>query len=85
MVLLKPQRSVPPFSQLVQLCNAAGGQDICGQGVTLSNPSFKVFASVETAVVIGEAPKPSTWAMMLLGFASLGYVGYRRRGVPARA
>jgi hypothetical protein len=22
--------------------------------------------------------KPSTWAMMLLGFAGLGYVGYRR-------
>jgi hypothetical protein len=23
-------------------------------------------------------PEPSTWAMMLLGFAGLGYVGYRR-------
>jgi hypothetical protein len=23
-------------------------------------------------------PEPSTWAMMLLGFASLGYAGYRR-------
>jgi hypothetical protein len=26
----------------------------------------------------GEVPEPSTWAMMLLGFAGLGYVGYRR-------
>jgi PEP-CTERM motif len=25
------------------------------------------------------APEPSTWAMMLLGFAGLGYVGFRRR------
>jgi hypothetical protein len=24
------------------------------------------------------APEPSTWAMMLLGFAGLGFVGYRR-------
>ena len=24
-------------------------------------------------------PEPSTWAMMLLGFASLGYAGYRLR------
>jgi hypothetical protein len=24
-------------------------------------------------------PEPSTWAMMLLGFAGLGYAGYRRR------
>jgi PEP-CTERM motif len=23
------------------------------------------------------APEPSTWAMMLLGFAGLGFVGYR--------
>jgi hypothetical protein len=23
-------------------------------------------------------PEPSTWAMMLLGFAGLGYAGYRR-------
>ncbi len=25
------------------------------------------------------APEPSTWAMMLLGFAGLGFVGYRQR------
>jgi hypothetical protein len=25
------------------------------------------------------APEPSTWAMMLLGFAGLGFAGYRRR------
>jgi hypothetical protein len=24
-------------------------------------------------------PEPSTWAMMLLGFAGLGYAGYRGR------
>ena len=29
-------------------------------------------------------PEPSTWAMMLLGFAGLAFVGYRgtRRGAP---
>jgi hypothetical protein len=25
----------------------------------------------------GAVPEPSTWAMMLLGFAGLGYAGYR--------
>ena len=25
--------------------------------------------------------EPSTWAMMMLGFAGLGYVVYRRRGL----
>ena len=31
------------------------------------------------------APEPSTWAMMLVGFAGLSYAGYRRRGALARA
>jgi hypothetical protein len=37
------------------------------------NGSVLVFAS-DPAVLI---PEPSTWAMMLLGFAGLGYFGYR--------
>jgi PEP-CTERM motif len=33
--------------------------------------------------VIGKGvPEPSTWAMMLLGFAGLGYAGYRRAREP---
>ena len=27
---------------------------------------------------VGSAPEPPIWAMMLLGFAGLGYVGYRK-------
>lgn len=27
-------------------------------------------------------PEPSSWAMMFIGFAGLGYVGYRRRATP---
>lgn len=30
-----------------------------------------------TAGPIVDVPEPSTWAMMLIGFAGLGYVGYR--------
>jgi hypothetical protein len=30
---------------------------------------------------IGGVPEPSTWAMMLLGFAGLGFAGYRQRRV----
>jgi hypothetical protein len=31
-----------------------------------------------TASTTTDTPEPSTWAMMLIGFVGLGYVGYRR-------
>jgi hypothetical protein len=31
--------------------------------------------------VASAAPEPSTWAMMILGFASLGFMGYRNRKI----
>jgi hypothetical protein len=30
-------------------------------------------------VLSGAVPEPSTWAMMLVGFAGLGFMGWRRR------
>jgi PEP-CTERM motif len=36
-------------------------------------------------VDIGAVPEPSTWAMMFLGFASLGFAGYRASRTSARA
>jgi hypothetical protein len=35
-------------------------------------------ANQNFTVVIGEVPEPATWAMMLIGFAVLGYAGYRK-------
>ena len=53
------------------------GTDITHQG------PFNAAFSLSGAVV----PEPSTWAMMLLGFAGLGFAGYRhaRRRRPASA
>ena len=58
--------------------------DLAGAGITPTEtaPEGKLFtfnnafitASVQTAAI----PEPSTWAMMLLGFAGLGYAGFRR-------
>ncbi len=36
-------------------------------------------------IVAGAVPEPSTWAMALLGFAGLGYAGYRKAGQAASA
>jgi hypothetical protein len=45
------------------------------------SPSDFLYASVTSVTVNGVllAPESSTWAMLLLGFAGLGYAGYRRR------
>jgi hypothetical protein len=52
---------------------SAGGQtDIGFAPMTLQY-------TVESGPPIEGVPEPSTWAMMLLGFAGLGYAGFRRR------
>jgi hypothetical protein len=37
---------------------------------------------VSITEVTSGVPEPSTWAMMMLGFAGLGYVAYRRAREP---
>jgi hypothetical protein len=34
-------------------------------------------------VQVAAVPEPSTWAMMLLGFAGVGFMAYRRKSKPA--
>jgi hypothetical protein len=57
------------------------GTDIVGPDV--GAPTFNAAFSLSGALV----PEPSTWAMMLLGFAGLGFAGYRqaRKARPASA
>jgi PEP-CTERM motif len=58
------------------------GEDFSATGtLTASGASSGLF---ETAAVAG-VPEPSTWAMMLLGFAGLGFAGYRRAREPSAA
>jgi hypothetical protein len=55
-----------------------GDNGIIDLGSTFG-PNIDLTIDGEGVFVLGEAvPEPSTWAMMLLGFAGLGYVGYRR-------
>jgi hypothetical protein len=45
-----------------------------------SGPIHLTFDDPGIFVLGGAVPEPSTWAMMLLGFAGLGFVGYRSTG-----
>jgi len=43
--------------------------------ITWTNPTYENYY----AVTVGSAvPEPSTWVMMVLGFAGLGFAGYRK-------
>jgi hypothetical protein len=50
------------------------GTDIVGPNSDNVTPTFNAAFSLNGALI----PEPSTWAMMLLGFAGLGFAGYRR-------
>jgi hypothetical protein len=45
---------------------------------TVSNNTVGTWVEVLTPAV----PEPSTWAMMLLGFAGIGFMAYRRKSKP---
>ena len=39
--------------------------------------------SISDAATVAAVPEPSTWAMMILGFAGVGFMAYRRKSRPA--
>ena len=54
-------------------------------GVEYLNPDGSA-AAISTALSVTPVPEPATWAMMALGFAALGFAGYRagkRAALPA--
>jgi hypothetical protein len=71
------QKFVPPGTLFY--CNATSGQDACIQGISLFGfPPDKASVNLTETLVLGAVPEPATWAMVLLGFAGLGFVGYHQ-------
>ena len=41
------------------------------------------YGTIETfSIEVAAVPEPSTWAMMILGFAGVGFMAYRRNSKP---
>jgi hypothetical protein len=84
------QSYTPTTSHTDQAILLNGTQSaIAVNSFTLSNFSatyYNQFAIGELVVngsPIAAVPEPSTWAMMILGFAGVGFMAYRRKSMPA--
>ncbi|WP_247522486.1 PEPxxWA-CTERM sorting domain-containing protein [Bradyrhizobium sp. 190] len=53
--------------------------------VILDSFGIQLQGQLTTLTQVGAVPEPSTWAMMILGFAGVGCMTYRRRKVAALA
>lgn len=60
------------------LDNGRGGCTVNGPVRTDLPTYIFAFSGVGGTVVVPPVPEPSTWLMMILGFAGLGYMTYRR-------
>jgi hypothetical protein len=65
--------SFPSF--LLPTLNGGGFATISGGEVSITENTSLTFEATLTAAV----PEPSTWAMMVLGFAGIGCMAYRRK------
>jgi hypothetical protein len=70
----------PGFGFAYVSANCAG-VTVCTQFSVGVTPGASIFGPVDifTTVASGAVPEPSTWAMLLAGFAGLGFVGYRAK------
>ena len=53
--------------------------------ITTAQSSALILDAPGVAVHMSSVPEPSTWAMLLLGFAGLGFAGYRKAHSPRTA
>jgi hypothetical protein len=73
-------------------CSSANGSQVCNnpQSGTLTVTTttlpagsytlgFRSSSQVNVAGIHTDIPEPSTWAMMILGFAGVGFMAYRRK------
>jgi hypothetical protein len=76
--------NVPITDVLLTFGTEIGGGALIASGGAwhLYNPATTSFAVSLNGEQIAAVPEPSTWAMMILGFAGFGFMAYRRRAMP---
>jgi hypothetical protein len=75
-------------AKLVATCGGSWTCDLSNTGLLSFGPlvdglSFTSDSGQFLTGNVGAVPEPSTWAMMILGFAGIGFMAYRRKSKPA--
>jgi len=70
-----------PFTYTVQPGDLTANEFDFGNNSGSAGGEF-TFVNV-TETIPGAVPEPSTWTLMLLGFAGIGFMAYRRKSTPA--
>jgi hypothetical protein len=65
--------------------NGSSPLAITGEGLNEGVSTYHEIGVItgEAVLQVAAVPEPSTWAMMILGFAGLGVMAYRRKSKPA--
>jgi hypothetical protein len=74
---------VPPDKALLILVQNFGGAVASGSITNLTSDGVGDYQFSGTISAINSVPEPSTWAMMILGFAGIGFMAYRRNSKSA--
>jgi len=64
----------PPYGCAAVYCLLGPGDPVTGG----AGDPLTALDNFAVTFAAGGVPEPSTWAMMLIGFAGLGFAGYRR-------
>lgn len=63
--------------------DTSGSFDLIGGQADLYNFAGGASEFGAVGTVVAAVPEPSTWAMLILGFAGVGFMAYRRKSKPA--
>ena len=80
--------SIPDFTGGLVTANFSGGpyteiQVWAPQSPTYNPPANEDGLALASITLSSDVPEPSTWAMMIFGFAGVGFMAYRRKAKPA--
>jgi hypothetical protein len=78
---VSPALLTTDFTTSINCGNGCGGFGTLSLGSEVINfdPTGGAVAFDESTAVTSGVPEPSTWAMMILGFAGAGFMAYRRK------